>query len=399
MRVENDIRLWNRQFVVLLLINLAGSFSFYMIATTLSKYLVSIGISITFAGVIVGLFSLTSLICRPISGVIADRVNNKKLLRISYFLMCVGLLGFAITTNSQMLILFRILNGIGFAFSGTCQMSMAARMIPKKRMGEGIGYIGLGMVIGSAVAPGVGLVLSETIGMKGTFLIAAGLTLLAVALSYILDEQEKKCTLRKVKFTDIIAPEAIPYTYVAGMFSFANGVIASYLVMFTDELGIKGISAYYSVYAVVLFITRPLSGKLMDKKGICYTVIPGLFLGTISMFLLGSSTTYISILITAAIRAIGQGAAQPSLQAGCVAKLGKDRSGVATSTFYLGGDICQGIGPIIGGAIIGAFVGIKGYSLIFYFCGFLLVAATGYFIVYSFNGRTKSQNQKNRTCF
>ena len=208
---------------------------------------------------------------------------------------------------------------------------------------------------------------------------AAALTLTAFFSLFFFREEKKPFEAKKIRFRDIFATEALPYTYVAGMFSFTNGIIASYLVMYADELGITGISIYYTVYAVVLFLVRPFSGKLMDKKGIRVTVLPGLVITAAAMLALGAARSLPLILATAAIRALGQGAAQPALQAGCINQVGKARSGVATSTYYLGGDICQGFGPMIGGAIVGCFTGISGYVAVFALCAVLLLAAAVYF--------------------
>jgi predicted MFS family arabinose efflux permease len=119
----------------------------------------------------------------------------------------------------------------------------------------------------------------------------------------------------------------------------------------------------------------------MDKKGIRVTVLPGLLLTACAMFMLGSSRSLILILITGAIRSLGQGAAQPSLQAGCISAVGKEKSGVATSTYYLGGDVCQGFGPMIGGAIIGNIAGVAGYTTLFNICGVLLLCALVFFFM------------------
>jgi predicted MFS family arabinose efflux permease len=294
--------------------------------------------------------------------------------------MCIGLLGFTVTTQIPLLIMFRIINGIGFALSGTCQISLASKYIPKDKMGEGIGYLGLGMVAGSAVAPGLGLALSDGCGMKITFLIAALFTVIAFVILFVFHEEKKVITeKKKIRFSDIIAVQALPYTIVAGSYSFVNGIIASYLVLYTDKIGVKGISIYFTVCAVVLFLIRPFSGKLMDRKGIRITVLPGLLLTAFAMFMLGKSTTLLLILITGAIRSLGQGAAQPSLQAGCISAVGTDKSGVATSTYYLGGDICQGFGPMLGGLIIGQSAGTAGYTALFNLCGILLLCALVFF--------------------
>ncbi len=376
-------KLWNKHYILVLVVNTLNAFSFYMVATILSKYLVGIGTTLTLAGFIVGLFSLTSLVCRPFSGIMADRLNNVTLLKWSNVLMCIGLLGFTVTTSIPLLILFRIINGIGFALSGTCQMALGTKYIPKNRMGEGVGYLGLGMVVGSAVAPGIGIAIADHVGMKITFVGAAALTVVAFVILFVFHEEKHPATGKKIALHDIFAVDALPYTYVAGMFSFTNGIIASYLLLYADELGVKGISVYYTVYAVVLFIIRPLSGKLMDQMGIRVTVIPGILITAASMVSLGFVKTLPLILVTAVFRAIGQGSAQPSLQAGCIRRVGKDRSGVATSTYYLGGDICQGFGPMIGGAIVGLFTGIQGYQAIFSLCAVLLVIACVYFYFYT----------------
>ena len=375
-------KLWNKHYILVLLINTLNAFSFFMIITILSKYLVNIGTTMTMAGFIVGLFSITSLCFRPLSGIMADRLSNVTLLKWSNILMGVGLLGFTITTQIPLLIVFRIINGIGFALSGTSQITLASRYIPKDKMGEGIGYLGLGMVLGSAVAPGIGLAIAEGFGMKITFLISAAFTLIAfIILCFYHEEKKRVVEKKKFSLSDIIAVKALPFTLVAGTFSFVNGIVASYLLLYADEIGVKGISIYFTVCAIVLFIVRPFSGKLMDKKGIRVTVLPGLILTACAMFMLGRSSSLILILITGAIRSVGQGAAQPSLQAGCISAVGEDKSGVATSTYYLGGDVCQGVGPMIGGAIIGNIAGVAGYTTLFNISGVLLLCALVFFFI------------------
>jgi len=184
---------------------------------------------------------------------------------------------------------------------------------------------------------------------------------------------------QKIAIRDFFEPKAIPFTLPYSTLSFVNGIISSYLVLFADAQGIKGVSIYFTVYAVFLFLVRPVAGKLMDAKGIRYTVFPGMLLTALSMFLLGISSTIWLVLLTSLLRAIGQGAAQPSLQAGCINHVGRERSGVATSTYFLGGDIGQGFGPMVAGAMLAQIVGVAGYRFVFSFCGFLILAAMVYF--------------------
>ena len=385
--------LWNRYYIMTVFINVLISFSFYMVASIMSKHLVNIGIDVTVAGVIVGLFSITSLICRPFSGILADNVSNVVLLKISNVLMAIGLMGFAFFTDVRLLVFFRIINGAGFALLGTSVITLATRFVPENRRGEGIGYLGLGMALASAVAPGFGIVIADRLGMKMTFIVSALMCVVAIVMLYTIEDTttpEKKRS-KKISLGNIIAIEALPFTLIAGTYSFVNGIIASYIVLYADELGIAGISTYFTVCAVMLMAARPISGKLMDKMGMRVTVIPGMICTIISMIMLGRATTLGVILISGAIRSLGQGAAQPSLQVGCINRCGQERCGVATSTYYLGGDIFQGTAPMIGGLIIGRVAGIEGYMLSFDLAGVLLVIAFVFFLYIEFFGNKSKQ--------
>ena len=94
-------------------------------------------------------------------------------------------------------------------------------------------------------------------------------------------------------------------------------------------------------------------------------------MSVLSMVILANADHMAGIILSAVIRSIAQGAVQPVLQAECIQKAGIEKSGVATSTYYLGGDIGQGLGPI---------AGTFGYQANFYFCALLFIA--GAFIFY-----------------
>ncbi len=376
-------KLWNKNYIFMLLVCILDSFSFYLISTILSVHLLDIGTGFSMTGFIVGMFSVTALVCRPICGIVADRMNQTFLLKLSNILMAAGLMGFAFVENVPLLILFRIINGVGFAVSNTVQISMAARWIPDERIGEGIGYIGMATVMGSAVAPAIGIWLGERYGMRMSFLSAALMAAAAFGLAYLLKTADpvRETADKKLSFHDFFAGEAVPFTIVYGTFSFVSGIISSYLVLYAQEMGIENIGIYFTVYALILVFVRPLSGKIMDRYGLAYTVFPGIILTICSMFLLGRSSTVLLILVSCVLRAAGQGAAQPSLQAGCIRRAGRERSGVATGTYYLGGDIAHGAGPMFGGWLLGMMSGGRAYCLLFDSCGVLLAAGLIYFII------------------
>lgn len=355
-----------------------------MVATTLITYLTeNIGFSSSLAGVVAGLFSITALVCRPICGIMSDRVNKVKLIRVATFLMVLGIYGYTVTDAKTMIIIFRIAHGVGFAINSTALVSLAVEFIPKDRLGEGVGYYGLANVIASAVAPGAGVNIANRYGNRTVFYIAGivsigALLIMLFAVKPAEKKRKTKAVKKDIKLSDIFIISSLVYTAIGATFSFSNGVISSYLMPYAKVLGLDGVGLYFTINALTLFLIRPLAGKLFDKRGLYCVVYPAMIISIFSMIILATlrvygSSIYLMLLFSSLLRAVGQGAGQPSLQTYCIMQAGNGKTGAATSTFYLGGDVGQGIGPMIAGSIVGFYAGTTGYSIIFCICASLLL--------------------------
>jgi MFS family permease len=378
-------RLWNAQYIILLFLGTLTATSFSMVMPTIAKYATQLGASLTVAGIIAGLFSITALIARPFGGVIVDRLNKKKVLACATTVLGLAAMGYSVSVSIPLLVVFRILHGIGFAVSSTANVALVTSFIPRKRLGEGIGYYGLGQILAGAIGPNIGLIIGNKYGLRFSFLISSIILLTAAALmtriSYkppVNIESIEKSHKGRIAFCNIVAVEVLPLALIGGIFSFGNGIVSSFLVLLGEERGIKNIALYFTVNAICLFIVRPMAGKIADKKSLSFILYPALILSTMEALLLSNAKVLWMVLIAAVCKAFGQGAAQPTLQSTCIKKLPPSRSGVATSTFFLGADIGQGIGPIIGGAISASF----GYSAMFYCCVGLLIIGMAAYNVY-----------------
>ncbi len=349
-------KLWNKKYVCLVFVNTLSGFSFYMIMSLLTSYLTEIGNTVSVAGLVVGLFSITSLAVRPFTGYISDNYNKKFLL----------ILGMAVTGVSV----------AGYVSTGI--VSLASEYIPASRFNQGIGYLGLGQIISSAIGPGLGVAIMNRLDIRYSFFVAAAFAFAGVLLlalfKYKPDIRKKEFGL---KLEDVICVKALNHTCIGGIYSFSNGIISSFIVLFALTKGIRDVSIYFTVCAVFLFLARPVTGRLVDRVPIKYIVYPGLLLSVVSMVILANADSMYLIILSAVLRSLAQGAVQPVLQAECIRRAGTGKSGVATSTYYLGGDIGQGIGPIVGGVLAGSL----GYPSVFYACAVLFVA--GVFLFYA----------------
>lgn len=348
-------RLWTLPYILLILMGTFTSTAFYMVNPSMAKFSISLGATVTLAGVITGMFSITALVARPVSGLIADRVNRKLLLIISVYIMGLAALGYAFARSIPMLVALRIVHGVAFSINSTVNVTMIANLIPRSRMSEGVGYYGLVNIFATAFGPSLGIELGDRFGFSVSFAISAGIIFTGAMMGFLIQPSPLHTNTSKQKsihFSDLISFKVLPIAIMAGIFSMSNGIITSYMALVGEVRGITGVGMYFTVNALVLLFVRPLAGKLADRKGPKLIVYPAMLLDGIALFLIGRAQSLGTILTAAVCKAIGQGSGQPALQAEALKTLPPEKSGVASSTFYIGADVGQGLGPMLAGSLV-----------------------------------------------
>ena len=380
---EDGVRsLWNTSFVFLMLVSFITAMGFNMVYIIVSKYAMQITSSLTIAGVVSGIFSIAALVIRPFAGMTVDTVNKKSLCIVANILIGISIVGYAFSHNVPMLFFFRILHGVAFGVSSTVSIALVTKYIPKERMGEGLGYFGLGQVVAQVISPNLGVYIEGKYGFYQLFLVVALLSFLGAglltALHYPKSSKPDVKVKMKLTLNSLIAKEVIVYTAIGGMFSFGNGIVASFLILLGQERKIANIGLFFSVGAVVLFILRLFIGRIVDRQSLTLIVNISLVVTAVSMVLIGVAPALSMLLVAAVLKSIGQGGGQISLQTECIKKVDAGRVGVATSTFYIGADIGQGVGPIIGGVISSSF----SYTTLFLVCAALMLISMLFFNIY-----------------
>ncbi|OAA94510.1 MFS transporter [Clostridium coskatii] len=380
--------LWNFSFILMLIINALVFIGFTMMTPILPKYTISLGATMSIAGLVAGIFAITSIIIRPFAGFSTDRFNKKHLLVVSTIFLAVSALGLKISYNIYTLFFFRIVQGISFSVSVTVINALSTTYMPKERIGEGIGFMGLGYILATAISPNLGLEISSQFGFKYVFYLSCIIVMIAAALMTMIpynpvNRENLNVSKLHIKISDFFAKELIVFAVLACLFTFMNGVIGSFLALLGDERHISNIGYYFTVNAIVILIIRPLSGKLLDNKGLSIIAFPAFIMAMAASLLLVISSSLWMILVVAVLYGIGQSSLSPALQATCVKKLGPSRVGIATSTYFIGYDAGQGLGPIIGGTIAGKF----GLTSVFYICAALLFSGIVIYYFHTLNAK------------
>lgn len=365
----------------LVLIQAFLSMSFYMVTPLITTYLTDIGSTLALAGMLSGILSYVCLVLRPFSGALADRVNPKCVLAISMGLFGISIIGYGMSESIVVFAFCRIVSGISFSFASTTMFAYAGFYIPQKRMGEGIGYLGMGNILASAIGPMLGSILSPKIGFGMLFAAAGMLSLIpAICLIFIqksgITPKERKREKHSFfRLKNIFAVELVYISLLAALFGYANSTMSNFLLLYAKEKGIAQASLYFSCLAIFLVILRPLTGKINDKFGLKYVLIPGYLCTILGVLMISKAEHLLLLLAASSFMAFGQGGGQPAVQAECMRRLGKERRGVATSTYYIFNDIAQALAPTIGGILAGSF----GYTIIFRICiGLFVIGLLSY---------------------
>ena len=378
MENKKKSKLWSFSFTILVIINSVNAIVSYMINPVFPDFLVSNGVTFELTGIISSLLSWIALLLRPFAGYYSDRMNKKHLMIISYVGTAICVYGYSLCHSFGSALIVRILNGVFFGHSGTVSMAFAASFVPVERMAEGVGYIGLASLIGNLCGPRLGNVIGDVFGINILFILATVVSLLCSLIIIMVPYKHiQQKTARSINLSGLFAKELTVYMLIIGLFSFGNGIISYYLRNMGNTRGIKNISLFFTVYSICMLFIKPYAGKLHDKKNVSFILFPAFILYTVGIIILANSYSLLPVLIAAVFKAIGQGSGSPAIQAEGIKILGKERSGVASSTIMIGQDIGNGLGPIYASKVINNI----GYTNMFYVYAVMLITGfVGYYI-------------------
>lgn len=385
---KNNEKLFTVPFFMILIMSVISGSASYMVNPVLPAFLVSRGAPMEITGIISSLMSLVALFGRPFAGAASDRFNKKILMVISYVLSIICLFLYSKANTVPMIIFVRILNGIAFSLSGTVSMAFGADFLPLSRLGEGMSYIGIGTVVSTMIGPQVGDFIGERFGIERIFIGASILNRICAVGTYLIPYHPavKSREKKQLKFEDFFAPELLMYVFLIGMLSVGNGILLYYLKDYGTNRNIANISLYYTVSSITTILTKPFTGKWLDKKGIAYTLYPAFVISAVFAVCFAQAQALPLVLFAAVLKAIGQGSGSSAIQADAVRQLGLERSGVASSSCYIGMDLGNVLGPAIGAFVISK----SGYTPLFNAYAVLLILCIPIYWLYT--RKTKKDN-------
>jgi MFS family permease len=348
--------LWTREFLLLLGSNVVFFMSFQILLVSMPLYVVHLGGTAAVAGLVTGLFTLTSMLVRPFTGWALDVYGRRVIWLLSTFFCVVLAVAHLWAATLVVLIAVRMLNGAAFGVSTTAGGTIAADLVPKTRLGEGMGFVGVTMGIPLAVAPPLGLWLAG----RGDFAELFWLGALFVGVSLVLaamlrgPAQAREVPAVRSRLSSMFERSAIYPSTLMFLLISSFGLVLTLLALYGRERGLGSVGIWFTVYAVLLTLARSVGGRLSDRIGYRSTAIAGFVLAGAGLLTIAMSHDLPMLLVSAVLYGIGYGTTQPSLQAMVVGRAPRARLGAATAVLFVSYDLGTTVGSIGGGLLAGA---------------------------------------------
>lgn len=163
------------------------------------------------------------------------------------------------------------------------------------------------------------------------------------------DKSENNSTA--VVKTVLLEKKALRPSLVIFFLSINYAAIISFLALYGQFRQVPDIGIFFIVYAISITISRPLFGRLADRKGYDIVMVPGIILCTLTLVILYVAHTLSVFILAGFIYGIGFGAVQPTTHALSVLYVSPERRGAATATYFMFLDLGLGLGSILWGIV------------------------------------------------
>ncbi len=377
--------LFTPQFILLCASNFLFFASFNMIIPELPAYLSALG-GEDYKGLIIALFTLTAGLSRPFSGKLADNIGRVPVMLFGGFVCVVCGVLYPMLGTVWGFLLLRFFHGFSTGFQPTGQTAYIADIVPPHKRGEAMGIIGFMSSIAMAFGPVLGSSLALYYSMDAMFYVSSFFAFLAALVVIRMPEtlhQKKNLQLEHVviRRSEIIDVGVFPAAFVWMLCVFSFGVVLTLIPDVTSFLGIENKGTFFGIFTLSSLLVRLLAGRLSDLVGRVKVLKVSCLVLTLSMIMLGASTSVLWFYASAVLFGIGVGINSPTVMAWLI-DLSDDRyKGRGIATGFIALEIGIGCGALAAGWMYGN--NAANFANAFWFASGLAFVAYLYLLFYS----------------
>jgi MFS family permease len=342
-----------RDFVLGFLALFSYMFAFFALVPTLPVYLARLGSHEGEIGVLVGVYSVSSLVSRLLAGGALLRYSEKRVMMFSALLFAVTFLAYITLRPFWPFFVVRLFQGIAYAFFDTAVFALIFKVTSPTYRQRALGYFMLAPSLGTVMAPSFGMFIVNQSGFTVLFLICMGLTLSALLFTGILKGQ-------RVVGTDTGTPKHNTFFVESGIivpaisaffYYFVLGSLMAFFSLYAIHRGLENPGYFFSAAAVMTIAGRSLGARILDAWSKEKIIITFTITSMIAMVMLSFSRGLPMFILIGLLWGIGVAFIFPVTMAYAFDYAGSS-GGTAVGTFRILTDLGTAAGPIIMGLLI-----------------------------------------------
>ena len=240
------------------------------------------------------------------------------------------------------LVIFRIIHGIGYSVFSTASGTAASYIVPPKRIAEGMGYYTIGNVLAMALGPAIALsIVSEEsrVQFHQLFCIAAVICGVAVVLVLLMKPNGTARPAIGEKSGAASDAADLPRTFlgfekgvllptlISFMMSFSYAPVIVYLTAYGLTKGWKNVGFAFTMYAAGLLSSRLIAGKISDRHGADYVMYPAYIMGITALVMIALCPNEPCLYAAMVILGLCVGGYNPQINVFCISRCSKERRG------------------------------------------------------------------------
>jgi len=376
---------YSLQFWLLCISSLMFFASFNMIIPELPSYLTSLGGG-EYKGLIISLFTITAMLSRPFSGKLADSIGRVPIMMVGSMVCFIASAMYPVLTGIVGFFLLRLIHGFSTGFTPTGQTTYLGDIIPARKRGEAMGFLGTAGTVGMAGGPALGGFITNQLSLQAMFYCSSLFALASIVILMGIKETVKvkkkfSMSLLKVEKHDVFEPRVLAPCLVMALCAFSFGAVYTVIPDFGEFVGIRNKGLLFTYFTVASLLVRFLGGKASDYYGRSRVLRISTVLVTLAMLMIGLASSKLALIAGVFVYGLAHGITSPTLLAWASDLSDENHKGRGMASVYIFMEMGIGLGAFLSGFIYGN--NSSNFFVTFLTCSLLSAAA----FVYLLTGR------------
>lgn len=355
--------LWNKSFIFANLIQFGIFIGHFMLYSTIGIYTRSITSIEWYVGAAAGIFTLASLITRLFSGKLLGRINTSKVLIAGLSLSLLASIGYLLSVDVWILIVMRIINGLGYGLSSVAIATMISSMLPSERLLEGLGYSMMVSTICGALGPAISLniIQDDPDRFKTVFFVSIGVAFFSVIIAIWFQRRLSPKSVKpnnkqshKMELSIKITLATVVFSILTFLVAFSQSTVTACLNIYALDSNLGNMSLFFILFSIANIITRTFMNRILQafsQRSIMILITIFLMVIYVGIF---NAQQAKCIFIIAVPFGIVMGFYYPLLGAKIIKTMSQQYQGMSNTIYLAASDLAFAFGAVFWSGVAGA---------------------------------------------